>query len=537
MNKAAARSALVLVLGMALLLSACSGSGSKASQGAEGTDTGAANTNAAQAAENGDAEPKAGDMSEKVAIQFIENGWINTPTTADDPWQKWINETYNVDFHLTAYPGKDLESKLVVQFSSNEPPDMIYVSDVTTMRKLYNQGVLLDDWTPYLDKVPTLAATFTDQTKAYASVQGKMIGLAAIPDPNVWTWKIRQDWLANLGLQTPATDQELLDVLRKFTKDDPDQNGKNDTWGITSAGSGANLGEISFLETMYGPSGFSIKDNKVDHSIVNGTHQKFLEFMRTVVEEKLIDPDWYTQGWEQRKPKLYDGRFGLVRYPGVLVNETEKGTGTTGKTVDWYDNIPTPKGSPEGGLLPPAGISNGLITVSAKAAKDPVKMERILHIIEASTYPNDGYWALRWGVGVNGQSVQDVEGGGKFVSLKGEAYRQDNLGAYDWGTWIGTRADGVLESMNETPGESDKRQMDMDGRAVKMPAYPNYEAVLNLDPQIRSDLDKMLNEFDAKFVLGEATDYDAFAKQWLAAGGQKLMDDATEQFKAVGMIK
>ncbi|MCD9020386.1 extracellular solute-binding protein [Cohnella silvisoli] len=474
--------------------------------------------------------------AEKVTISFIENGWVNTPTDDNDPWRKWMNETYNVDFKLSAYPEADLESKLMVQFASNDPPDIFYAWDIKTVKKLYKQGVLLEDWTPYLDKIPTLSATFTKQSKAYVNEGGKMIGLPTIPTPNTFSYKVRQDWLDHLKLQSPTTPDELLNVLRKFTHDDPDQNQKNDTWGISSAGAGANLGELSRLELMFGRSGIFVNNNQVESSIVNGTHKKMLDFVKVLVDEKLIDPDWYTQGWEQRKPKLFAGKVGVTFYPGVLVNEVEGGNGATGSTIGWFENMPMPKAGPDGGKLQPGAIASGIISISKKAAEDPVKLERILKIIEASTYPNDGYWALRWGVGVNGQKVMDVEGGGKFVSLKGELYRQDNKGAYDWGTWVSTGLDGVVESTNEQPGESDKKQMRLDSETKQMPANPNDMALLSLDPQIVSDLDTLQNEFDIKYILGGTKDYDGFVEQWLKTGGQTLLDQATEQYTAAGLI-
>lgn len=528
MTKRLASVLLLAALFGSTVLTACSGDKSGTSSPSPSSASGTAGQETAGSTDH---------SSEKVTISFIENGWVNTPTDDNDPWRKWMNETYNVDFKLSAYPESDLESKLMVQFASNDPPDMIYAWDLNTVKKLYKQGVLLEDWTPYLDKVPTLSGTFTTQSKAYVNEGGKMIGLPTLPNPNTFSFKIRQDWLDNLKLQKPATPEELLDVLRKFTRDDPDGNKKNDTWGISSAGSGTNLGELIRLELMFGKSGIYAGSGQAESSIVNGTHKKMLDFVKTIVDEKLIDPDWYTQGWEQRKPKLFAGKVGVTFYPGVLVNEVEGGTGATGSTIGWFENLPMPKGGPDGGNLPPGAINSGIITISKKAAEDPVKLERILKIIENTTYPNDGYWALRWGVGANGQKVMDVEGGGKFVSLKGELYRQDNKGAYDWGTWVATGRDGVVESTNEQPGESDKKQMRLDRETMQMPANPNDLAVLSLDPQIVSDLEKLQNEFDIKYILGGTTDYDGFVKQWLASGGQTLLDNATEQFKTAGLIQ
>lgn len=44
---------------------------------------------------------------------------------------------------------------------------------------------------------------------------------------------IRKDWLDKLGLDIPKTWEEYMEVLRQFTFNDPDGNGKNDTYGTS----------------------------------------------------------------------------------------------------------------------------------------------------------------------------------------------------------------------------------------------------------------------------------------------------------------
>ncbi len=44
---------------------------------------------------------------------------------------------------------------------------------------------------------------------------------------------IRKDWLDNLGLKVPENMEDLADIAYQFTYNDPDGNGKNDTYGIS----------------------------------------------------------------------------------------------------------------------------------------------------------------------------------------------------------------------------------------------------------------------------------------------------------------
>lgn len=47
---------------------------------------------------------------------------------------------------------------------------------------------------------------------------------------------VRQDWLDNLGLKMPETMEELKEVAYAFTYNDPDGNGKDDTYGLALDG-------------------------------------------------------------------------------------------------------------------------------------------------------------------------------------------------------------------------------------------------------------------------------------------------------------
>lgn len=532
----------VVFMAIALILAGCSSNSDKAGSS---TGTGSEPSNAGSASSsNGDDPSKGGDTdsgnSEKrITIELMEGGWVNTPTDEQDPFKKWISDKFNVDFKLTNIAAPDFESKLLTRFAS-EPPDIIFSGDRSLLQKLYNQGVLLDDWTPLLDKVPTLAGALDDAMKVFVSQDGKMIALPKQPDVSNWSFKIRKDWLDKLSLQMPTTDEELFEVLKQFTFNDPDGNGKNDTWGISSAGEGKGLNVVGNLEAMYGPGGFSVSDNKVDHSILNGTHQQFLEFMSRLYKEKVIDPDWYTQSWGQKGAKLVTDKIGIDWYPGVLVSEYDMNDNGSGKAAEMWTNLPMPKGAEIGGKHYPSAPVGGMLSISAKAAKDPEKLDRILRLIDGVAYPNEGYWALRWGVGITDEKVVDLDGGAKFFSdhrNDPDNYRVKFPGAWDYGTWIATNRDGVLQSTAKEAGKIEQKMLELDQQTMNAPTYQNFESFLQLDPQLISDVSKLQQQFDITYILGKDTDYEAFKKAWLAAGGQQLLDSTEQQFKEFGFIK
>ncbi|MGM9937382.1 MAG: hypothetical protein ACI38A_08560 [Candidatus Ornithomonoglobus sp.] len=69
-------------------------------------------------------------------------------------------------------------------------------------------------------------------TNRNISVDGKIFGIYRTRTLGREGVTIRKDWLDNLGLDIPKTVDDLGEVLRAFTEDDPDGNGQDDTYGM-----------------------------------------------------------------------------------------------------------------------------------------------------------------------------------------------------------------------------------------------------------------------------------------------------------------
>ena len=177
---------------------------------------------------SGEADSAAADDADRtVAIELMQGAWVGTPRGDDDTYRKWLNETYNVEFTLNNT--REFPSQVLVRCASNDVPDMISHYNKDLLVNLWREGVLVEDWNAYAGDVPTVLREMADLAKTALTFDGQLALLASPPNPAIWAWKVRTDWLANLGLDVPTTPEELLEVARKFTYDDPDGNGKDDT--------------------------------------------------------------------------------------------------------------------------------------------------------------------------------------------------------------------------------------------------------------------------------------------------------------------
>ena len=176
----------------------------------------------------------------KMTITWLGLPWHEAMEADKMYGKKLIEEKFNVELEILNYSTDTYENKKPILLSSGEAPDIIYDMDPSHIQADVKQGFLLE--IPYemlLEKCPDIVAEINEhvpQLWLYSYVDGKNYGIPNIGysggDNAVVMW--RKDWLTNVGInKIPETIDEMHDALYKFTHNDPDGNGKNDTYGMS----------------------------------------------------------------------------------------------------------------------------------------------------------------------------------------------------------------------------------------------------------------------------------------------------------------
>ncbi|RAP74870.1 ABC transporter substrate-binding protein [Paenibacillus montanisoli] len=163
-------------------------------------------------------------------------------TIEDNMWTKLLSEKLGInvkyDWVVSGdQPGGQGEQKMNVSIASGDLPELIPVN--AKQLKQLQEADELEDLTaiyekyasPFLKEIlnqdgpaALASATFDGKLMAIPNTGSSMDGAAMI-------W-IRKDWLDKLGLQPPQTMADVLAISDAFTTQDPDGNGKADTYGI-----------------------------------------------------------------------------------------------------------------------------------------------------------------------------------------------------------------------------------------------------------------------------------------------------------------
>lgn len=553
------------------------------------------------------------ETSDKITI--LTTAMVGTATTADDPYKKYVKDHYGLDATLLAET--DFSTKAQLLFSNyDDMPDVVSFTDIDSFRTIYNQGVLLSDWTPYLDGMPNFSSIVNKpdaDRPGKASVarimmtgpQGNLCGLWTLPDPPSWSLKIREDWAdeyrattegrtengvllypagsaaTNGGPWQPYAPDDLLHFARwiRYGKnanpDDPD------CFGFSTAGENRNFGVLgTWIPLMYGavpqlPWGIAFDDNgNVTFGITDGVHKKMLDFIQIIIKDRLMDPNWYYHTAADKQS--FAGKTGIEWYPGEITEDTQAyfmrnnikdpKTGEITDTTDWWRTYPVPKDpdSPLGGFQPSDGFFGQIITVSAKAANDKMKMEKICRFIddlamtksvnekgEAVYNRSEGYNALRWGVGIEDHlNFQSIEGTNQVYLYTGDegknrGYRSQYPGAWDWGAFFRSKDDGVIQgTSSKTVNRTIGRVVEQDALTASFVRRLQYGGILQLEPNLVTSLTSRMQAFEYRYVTDKNSTqksreaaYEKFKGEWLAAGGTEAFKDAERQFRRIGFIK
>lgn len=163
---------------------------------------------------------------------------------------------------------------------------------------------------PYLQEFPNLKQ-LDPAILNQAAVDGKIYGLYTERPSSRQGIIIRQDWLDHLQLSKPQTLDELYEVMKQFTYNDPDGNGKQDTIGLVDRNDLV-YGVFKTLSSYFGtPNNWKLKNHQFIPEFVTPEYMNTMNFMRKLYNEKMINQDFALTSKEVQRDKFIRGTAGV----------------------------------------------------------------------------------------------------------------------------------------------------------------------------------------------------------------------------------
>lgn len=209
-------------------------------------------------------------------------------------------------------PAADYDKKLYAAISAGEKYDLIYMGK-GNMDVLVDQGALM----PLNDKIK--ASKILSDPKVIPTKEWDMITYKGGQIFSVFNKSeggtlptVRQDWMDKLKLQQPKTLEDFYQVLKAFKEKDPDGNGKDDTYGLSTAG----LYDIQGFMSAAGVKYKYVIDANGKRSIPYATEAAvpIYEWFAKLYKEGILDPNFATNDSAKMRELFLTNRVGMVTY-------------------------------------------------------------------------------------------------------------------------------------------------------------------------------------------------------------------------------
>ncbi|MDQ6418432.1 extracellular solute-binding protein [Paenibacillus sp. LHD-117] len=484
-------------------------------------------------------------FEEKLKITMFNAGTFNAgaplPPKEEDIQRQMLEKAVNIDLNMIIPQAGEATTKLNTLIAGGDIPDLIFLKSRADLSQYYDQGILAD-LTPYLDQYPELQKRFSDTSWEAMKYNGKTIAVPGYDNVNgiINGMFIRNDWLKKLNLEIPTTHEELFEVMKAFTEQDPDGNGKNDTYGfIGGMNKEGNLQTYGFdtLMWMFGvnpPGAIDVINNEAVLLFTDPKMKEAVSYINKMMEAKVVDPDWVSMNTtDLLDQKLFKGKVGvMVRDIRKLEPETQKRiVEVTGEEAEWIV-IPPMTGPYGDQILERKTYQGNSWAISAKADED--KINRVLSMLEYAFTDEEAYPHFAYGVKGVQWDIVDGKADNKNSELPKEIKDQY--------TWVDHYRFPRRGDDPEYFSFKDPKTIEAFASNQKYVSPTLPGAALTSDPNDTKAAERVryINETLVKFMSGQEplSNWDHYIETLEATFDlQKYKENVTEQLKSIGYIK
>jgi len=445
---------------------------------------------------------------------------LHTPEVPDEKVRNLIEEAANVELDIEWVPDNNYNEKLNTAFATGTLPQVVSVGfehldqfrEAIQDDQFWEIGPYLDDYENLLNLKESIVENSMIDGKIYGIYQGRPLSRQGII--------YRKDWADNLGLSAPKTVEDLFEMAKAFTEDDPDGNGADDTIGITDRGDLV-YGAFKTVSSWFGtPNNWGEKDGELLPEFMFPEYIETMDFMKDLRDEGYINKDFPITSKDDSSAMLKNGtagiRIGGMADVGSLYNDAKELDPNI--EYDVHNYIEGPNGEFSTWSIPGFG---SLFLFPKSATKTEEELREILAFYNEMMGPEVAN-LLYWG-------VEDEH----YTLIDGKAKVTDDQEKFD----REVKPYLALEVGEPETNGRYEGYLDYEPKEKSEELFKDNENYLIHDPTITlvSDtfvrdgerLQKIIDDATFNYILGEI-DLDGFNKEiekWEEQGGSKIIEE------------
>ncbi len=266
------------------------------------------------------------NIADLKQIELSVFGWVFPRVSEDETGDifKYYKDKFKVTFKPLTATWNNWEDKLNMYIASGDVPD-IFTSYLFERPETYEKWMREEIVLPldsYLKDYPNIQKRVTEFGDLKSLQDGKVYGIPIKAENrdikyhnSHLTW-IRKDWLSNLNLKIPTTIDEFYNVVKAFANNDPDKNGKKDTFGYCTGDDG-----VYWAYPIFNAFGASLNNwkkagDKWTQEVISPEMKNAVTFYKKLYDEKILDPEFFTTNYSAKIDKFITGKIGIMTLNG-----------------------------------------------------------------------------------------------------------------------------------------------------------------------------------------------------------------------------
>lgn len=482
----------------------------------------------------GDGKSAASEESGKPAATKIVSisGQITYPRNTDVERRvhEIIKEKTGVDVEMIYLPGNQVTNKRNLMLSSGEQLDF-FATSLDSAIQLYKSGAiigineLLDQYGPNLKK--------NVNPKAFREVtyEGNILGIPSdslVITPNLL--EIRTDWLKKLDLPMPVTIADFENVMDAFQNQDPDGNGINDTFALSTGWGALDKLELAFAPAFL-PQAMEWWQDGQGRLQPPELHPAYKDMMGKFVEwnkKGYIWPDVLLSTMKKQGEAIAENKIGAVAgwFSSTIVNALE----LLVKHIPEADYEPVLLQGKGINKLATTAYQSGVVVITKKSKHQ----DAVMRFLDYHA-TKEGYYMTF--IGPEGENYTRLPDGSREYIADD---KEDNSKAKYYAKYYMFGLNWPDEPSWPISSWVYRKYNEMKAKAERLPRFDAIDKNVFYDKSQwksnskLSDMAAYLNEQKMKVFAGETplSEWDAIMQKWKDIGGAQMIDDRNDQFHA-----